>query len=231
MKKNALLIILSAFALCGCDFLSFESQNKETEQNTKENENPGTENGGTNSGSSESGGQQNQPQELNKEEYTATILTSGSNFESQFSVGTNFDDTKVTSLTNFFAAQLLYTNLVNELTCTKLVSAAYDNIAYMQFGSQKGVGALAITSGVKIYKVAVKVSCFAKYNDYQKQWNIDNEAHFYINQQDNDLSYDGATPPSFVSFEQTFEDGIDTVNLASYNGRVFLKEMTITWRA
>ena len=99
----------------------------------------------------------------------------------------------------------------------------------MQFGSGNGIGAFALQSDTKIYKVSVKVLCYAKYDSYHEIYNIDFWSHFLINDQDNDMTYDGATQPSVMTFEKTFSSGTNTINLSSKDGRVFLKEMTITW--
>ena len=238
MKKNALVFLLSAILLSGCD-LSFDFINKQqaeqTSQNsqetTKDEQNPVAETGETNNGASENTTQEPQPEPIGQNDYTGTISTSGTNFEKMFSSGSHFDTTeKVETLTNHIKGQLRYSDLVKNITCTNLHTQEYNDVTYLQFGSGKGIGALAFESDIKIYKVEVKVLCFAKYDSTHQITNIDSWSHFLINDQDNDMTYDGKTNPSVMTFEKTFEEGVNSFTLASKDGRVYLKEMSITWR-
>ena len=238
MKKNILLVLLSAALLAGCEFdvtLQKFFGSKKSEEETIQKEEENNENSQENQGNSgENGNQnnnQNQPPEIDDSGYTATLVTSGSGFSSTFSAGSHFDTAqKQAQLLDYLSSQLEYTGLIEGLSCTNLHTQEFDDVTYMQFGSQKGVGALGITSGLKIYKVEVKVLCFAKYDSYHNITNIDSSAHFFINDQDNDMSYDGSSNPSVMSFEKSFDEGVDIVTFASKDGRVFLKEMTITWK-
>lgn len=237
MKKNILLVLLSASLLAGCNLdLGFikvgDNSNNQTEnqQNNENSQEKPQENGNNNNNSNENNNNQQSPELIDESGYTATLSTSGSSFASQFSPGSHFDtEQKRANLKEYLSSQLQYSELINTIACTNLHSQTYQE-TYLQFGSGTGVGALAITSNVKIYKVEVKVLCFAKYDDYHNILNVDSWSHFYINDQDNDMTYDGQSAPSVMSFEKSFESGIDTVTLASKDGRVFLKEMTITWK-
>ena len=249
MKKNILLVLLSAALLTGCEFditlqRLFGGKDNEPEQQQKEDENKenSPENPGENQNTDGDGGQSTpsggdqtptDPKDIDELEnqYTATILTSGSKFASDFSGGSHFDtETKQTNLKNFLSSQLEYEGLISSIACTNLHAQTFDDVTYLSFGSQKNVGALALTSAIKIYKVEVKVLCYAKYNDTDHVTNIDSNAHFMINSDDHDMSYDGLTNPSVMSFEKSFEEGANTFNLASNSGRVFLQSMTITWK-
>ena len=245
MKKNILLILLSGAFLTGCEFditlqRLFGKKNNEPEQQQKEEnsqENPGKNQNTDGDGgqTTPSSGEQTpaDPKDLDdlENQYTATILTSGSKFASEFSGGSHFDtETKQTNLKNFLSSQLEYKGLISSTVCTNLHAQAFDGVTYLTFGSQKNVGALALTSAIKVYKVEIKVLCFAKYNDTDHVTNIDSNAHFMINNDDHDMSYDGLTNPSVMSFEKSFEEGTTTFNLASNSGRVFLQSMTITWK-
>ena len=238
MKKNILLVLLSASLLAGCNVdLGFikvgdnSSNQTENQQNNENSQEKPQENGNNNNNSNENNNNQQSPELIGESGYTATLLTSGSSFATKFPGGSHIDnETKKQQLTDYLSSQLEYSGLIESLTCTLLNTQTYDNETYMQFGSQNGVGGLGFTSGLKIYKVEVKVLCFAKHNSYQNILNVDNSAHFLINDQDNDMSYDGEKPPSVMSFEKSFENGVNTVTLGSKSGRVFLKEMTITWK-
>lgn len=241
MKKNILLVLLSAALLTSCEFditlqRFFGKKENETEQ--QQNQNGSNQNSQEKpqeieetSNNSNGNNQQNPPENIPDEGYTAKILTSGSDFASKFSAGSHFDNEKKQSaLKEFLSSQLQYSGLISDLSCTNLHTQAFKNITYLQFGSGKGVGALSITSGVKIYKVQVKVLCYAKYNDTDQITNIDSWSHFYIDNQDNDLTYDGKTDPTVMTFEKSFDSGVNSFNLASKDGRVYLKEMSVTWR-
>ena len=226
MKKKLLFIPLVGMLLAGCsiDDLMFWKQ-KQDEQGQKDEKSSGNPD---ETGKDEG---KDQGEELVGKEYTATIQTSGSGFATKFSAGSHFDNSdKQTSLKGYLDSQLQYINLIKTISCTNLHSQSWDNQTYLQFGSGSGVGGLSIESDVKIYKVSVKVLCYAKYDSYHQITNVDSWSHFHINEQDNDMTYDGNTNPSVMSFENTFESGINTLNLVSQYGRVFLKEMTITWR-
>jgi len=237
MKKNILLVLLSAALLSSCEFditlqrfFSKKDDKSGQQQPEGENNQNSQENPGENNNSNGNNGQQNSPQDIPENGYTATILTSGSSFASKFSVNSHFDtEKKQEELKSFLSSQLQYSGLIDTISCTNLHVQSFDNETYLQFGSGTGVGGLAITSQVKIYKVQVKVLCYAKYDDYHGITNIDSWSHFFINDEEKDLTYDGKTNPSVVTFEKSFESGVDTFTLASQYGRVYLKEMSVTW--
>ena len=239
MKKKLLFLPLIGLLLSGCSFddlmfwkKSNESTQKDEEKNTDGNK---TDDGGNKDDEEQqpSDGEEEQisPQEIGDEEYSGTVLTSGENFSIKFPSGSHFDtSSKVETLTNHVKGQLKYTNLVKSISCTNLHTLAFEDVTYLEFGSGNGSGALAFESDVKIYKVEVKVLCYAKYDSYHKITNIDSWSHFLINDQDNDMTYDGKTNPSVMTFEKSFEEGVNSFTLASKDGRVFMKEMSITWR-
>ena len=238
MKKKLIFLQLLSFLLAGCSIndLKFWEKSKEPVQEggTKDGDNvtPGGDDQNPDGGEQQpSGGSEDTPQELVDGEYTGTASTSGDTFETKFHSGTHFDNaSKIETLTNHIKGQLKYTNLVKSITCTNLHTQEFEGVTYLQFGSGQGSGALAFQSEVKIYKVEVEVLCFAKYDSTHEITNIDSWSHFLINDQDNDMTYDGKTNPSVMTFEKTFEEGVNSFTLASKDGRVYLKEMSITWR-
>ena len=243
MKKNVLLILLSAFMLTGCEldlgFIKFGSydntEQKEDQNNQNSQEKPDeNQNSSGNNGSSTGDNTGGDKPELTNE-YTAIVATSGTAFAAKFSGGSHFDtQSKVDTLKDFFKGQLEYNGLISSLACTNLHSQAFNDYTYLQFGSGSGSGALAWTSSVDILKVEVTALCYAKYDSYHKMYNIDSWSHFLINDFDTDLTYDtqeGTKIPEEVSFSKTFESGTKSFSLVSKDGRVFVKQLKITFKA
>ena len=242
MKKNIFVILLSSFLLAGCEFnLSFiklgnsESKEPGMEQNHEENNQNSQENTGENENNNEpQGGEQgeNQQQDPPINEYVATILTSGSEFASQFSDRTQFGNESGTqNLKNFLAGKLNNSNLLTSLECSTMQALNFKDSRILQIGSGSATGSFVWESAnTKIYKVEATVCCYTKYNDYDNIWVTDSWSHFLIDQDDHDLTYDGAAEPEMVSFSKTYENGTNSFALSNKDGRVFVKEMKITWR-
>ena len=246
MKKNILVILLSSFLLAGCEFnLDFiknrnnESKEPEAEQNKEENSQNYQENTGENDNNNESqggeqGGEQggNQQQDPPINEYSPIILTSGSAFASQFSDRTQFGNGSGTlSLKNYLAGQLNNNNLLTSLECSTIQALNFKESRILQIGSGSTTGSFTWESeNTKIYKVEVTVCCYTKYNDNDNVWVTDSWSHFLIDEDDHDLTYDGATEPAMLSFSKDYENGTNSFTLSNKDGRVFIKEMKITWR-
>ena len=262
MKKNILLVLLSAALLTGCEFdITLQrffgglKSGQETQQNNEENtensqekpaENAETDNqqlpnGDDNNNQQLSDGDDNQQQgtdsgntsATNKKEHTVTVLTSGSSFASTFTDRTQFGNTAgTTDLKNFISGQIQNVNLLTSLTCETLQAFNYKESRILQFGSGSGPGSLMWESeNYKIYKVEVTVCCYTKYNDSDQIWNTDNFSHFLIDDTDKDLTFIGDEEPQMSTFSKTYEEGVNQFQLSSLYGRVFLKEMSITWRS
>ena len=244
MKKNILLLLLSAAFLTGCEvdlgFIKFGSD-KSKESETEHNQNQNNENSQENQGENQNpGGNEGEPQGGEEQqtpstvegEYVATIATSGSSFASQFSDRTQLgNDSGIQNLKAFIEGQLEHSNLLTSLQCSTMQALNYKDTRILQIGSGSTTGSFVWTSATtKIYKVEATVCCYTKYNDYDNIWVTDSWSHFLIDSDDHDLTYDGATEPEMSSFSKEYENGTNSFSFSNQDGRVFIKEMKITWR-
>ena len=225
MKKKILLLPLLALTLSGCSFedLMFWKK-KDEEANQKDGDKKDTDPGETDPGEVDP----------DLETYEATVMTSGSDFASNFSSGSHFDtETKISQFKTYLDDQLEYQHLITSISCDNLHSQAYESTTYWQFGSSNGAGSFTWQSDVKIYKVEATVLCFAKYDSYHQIYNIDSWAHFKIDDVDQDLTYDteeSTKLPEEVTFSKSYSSGTKSFTLESQYGRVFVKQLKITWK-
>lgn len=229
MKKKILLLPLLSLVLAGCSFedlMFWKKKDQDTDQkedSEKEND-PGKET------------EPDDPGTVDPElqTYTATISTSGTEFATAFSAGSHFDtDEKKENLKDYFDNQLEYQNLITSISCDNLHSQKFNSVTYWQFGSGSGVGTFTWNSDVKIYSVEATVLCYAKYDDYHEIYNIDSWSHFLIGDVDQDLTYDtqeGTKIPEEVLVSKSYNSGTKSFTLGSQYGRVFVRELKITWK-
>lgn len=251
MKKNILVILLSATLLTGCEVdlgiikiggdqtkepateQKQEEQNQNSQENQGENQSSGEnqQQGGGEQGGGEQGGGGQQHTDPLEQEYTATVLTSGTQFATLFPGGSHFDtESKKEALFNFLDDQLEYKNLISSIVCDNLHTQKYDSATYMSFGSQNGSGSFKWNSLVKIYRVEVTVQSYAKYVDYTSTYNVDQNSKFYIDEDLCQLTFDSNNLPEMQTYTKNFTEGVTSFTLSSLDGRAFLKDMKITWR-
>lgn len=165
------------------------------------------------------------------QEYTTTVLFSGSKYATSFPDGTNFDiQEKFDQLLEYLDDQLEYYDLVNEISCVKCASRRVESETYFQLSTGSSEGHLSWNSKVKIYKVEVEAMNYCKYNSYGGVWNVDNLAHLQIGSKDFSLVMEEGVKPTLKTYSEEFETGINDLYIGSTNGRVLIKQMKITWR-
>ena len=245
MKKNILLVLLSAALLTGCELdlgfvklggnqnNGFQSEEKQNESNQNSQENHG------NSEENQQQNNENQPKDDLTQEYTLKINTSGQDFRGiATQAGVQMDDKSykdnADKLKDYFDSKLEYANLLTGLSCTKLNTAEWESVCYLCIGTgyhgngNFAKGALSWTSGVKIYKVEIEAMAYAK--DYGGgTFGVDSISHVLIDEDDHSLETEQA--PVIQTFEKEFVDGVTNFTIHSTGSRVLLKSMTITWRA
>ena len=219
MKKKLLLLPIACLFLTGCEFLDFfkKQDNSQTPGNTDNTENT----------EESPGNPEEKPQETGN---VKTFLTSGSDF---FGEGTNFTTSstaKNNELLAYINAQMSDSNPFTAISCDTLSGRPWDDINFLQFGSQNYDGILQLTSSKQISAIEVEVMCYVKH--YNNTYNIENDSHFHIDDSDFDLSFDshgGTTLPSLVKFTKTYTNPIQSFTFASSVHRVFLKSFKVTW--
>ena len=256
MKKNVLLILLSAFALTGCEldlgFIKIGEQQEEVVENQKSSENL-EENSKNQEENPQKPDDENPPKDeeeppkdeekenLEENEYSVTIATSGTKFASVASnAGVQFDHTDFlaneTKLQNYFASNLEYENLLESIECTKLNTALWNNIYYLCIGTgyyannKFNEGTLKWNSQAKIYKVEISAQAYAKENSYSGNI-IDKPAHIWIDEDDHSLEVEQESELSIHSFSKEYAEGVQSFSIKSIGARVLLESLTITWRA
>ena len=249
MKKNILLVLLSAALLTGCEFditlqrlFSGKKKEQETQQNNENsqekpqenqqsNENQGGEQPG-NEGQEQGGNEQN-----NKEEYTVTIKTSGSDFSGiATQAGVQMDDSNYSEnagkLKTYFESKLEHENLLTAISCTKLNTAVWKNVCYLCVGTgyfandafQSGI--IHWTSGKSIYKVEIKAMAYAKeYNG--GGFGLDSQSHIWIDSDNHSLETNDE--PTIQYFSKEYANGTSEFEIKSTGSRVLLESITITW--
>lgn len=170
--------------------------------------------------------------DIEEQEYTETIMSSGVTFVASFKDGYHFDtEQHKQDLAQYFYDQVEYENLITNVETDNLHARKFNSITYLQFGSgSNAIGSFKWTSKEKIYKVEFKVCCYAKEDDYDRVVNIDNWSHIAIDSTDYDLTYDGKTLPEMKTFSKEYPEGVTSFTLSSSMGRVLMESMTITWR-
>lgn len=219
MKKSLLSLLVFPFLLVGCNFEVAKNQEPVDEQKEQQQD-------------QEKEQEEQEKKENIDQEYTETIETSGVSFATAFSPGYHFDtDAHKEELAEYFYDQVEYENLITEVETDNLHSQKFDSVTYLQFGSGSiANGYIEWKSIEKIYKVEIEVLCYAKEDTYHGITNIDNWSHIAINSTDFDLTYDGKTNPTISKISLDFPDGVTSFKVSSSLGRVFMKDMTITWR-
>lgn len=253
MKKNILLILLSAFLLTGCEFdvtlqklfsgkqVEEETQQKEEQNNQNSQENQGNsgenqQQSGENQGN-EQGNENHQQNENLEDEYVASINTSGQDFRViSTEAGVQIDDTNysanVTKLKEYFDSKLEYKNLITNLSCTKLNTAVWQDVCYLCIGTGYYIndrfaeGDLTWTSAKKIYKVEIEAMAYAK--AYQSGFGVDQISHVLIDEDDHSL--ETTEEPVIQSFSKEYSEGVTSFSIKSTGSRVLLKSLKITWR-
>ncbi len=248
MKKNILVILLSAAFLTGCELdLGFikigkqESKEPEAEQKQEENNQNSQENQGENGNNEkpeggEEGGNEQQP-ETHENEYTATISTYGSEI-SDFatSAGVQVDTDlssgagNATKLTNCLKAQLEHAECLTSTWFEKINTAEWDEKCIVQIGtgnpskSNFNPGTFKWNSSVKIYRVEITAQCYAKppySEDSDSKLKIDNGASQALK---------SGEELDFQTVSKDYENGTNSFTIQSVDGRVLLKALKITWR-
>ena len=209
MRKNILIFVICSFFIAGC-----------------ENNNPINEN---NNHESQTQHSQNQV-ELEEQEYTKKVLTSGADFHALYpDSGFQFNsEYNVESLKNFFGDQLEYYDLITSISCESLQAREGLETSYLQIGSGLNVGSLTWNSDVKIYSVLLEVCCYSKYDSYHQITNSDTSAKAKIDNSTFDL--EGSVEPTFKTFSQNYSEGVYSFTISNNSGRIFVKSLTITWR-
>jgi len=242
MKKNVLLILLSAALLTGCEFditlasLGKKKENESTPTEEKENENtPSTPTTEEDPPKPET---PTEEREDIKDEYTATILLSGNSFAQATSTrsGYQLDDSTyaehVSALKEYCDSNLEYENLITKINCTDDNTAELYSKIYFCVGTGYHVngkfkpGTFKWTSGEKIYRVEIKALAYAK--EYNNTVNPDTISHVWIDSDDHSLETTSA--PEVQTFSKEYGDGTNSFSIKSTGSRVLLESITITWR-
>lgn len=251
MKKNILLILLSAALLTGCEFditlqrlfggkdKEQETQQKEENSQEKPEENqqsgdnedqqPSGDQGGNGGGGNQQGGEE--------QGIVKTVNFSGSVFSVVGTSGGVSIDTSLSSgangaqhLKECIESQLNDSSLFTGMTALKLNTAPYDSKAILCIGTGNPAkddfnpGTFTWNSNKKIYKVELSAQCYIK-----DQGATDRAAHILLDSQDNSLEVAEAETLEFKTFSKEYEAGTKSFTLTSQGGRVFLKSLTITW--
>jgi len=248
MKKNILLILLSAGLLAGCslsDIISFGKKDNSSSDNETTDNNQQT-------------GNNNNNNNTNKNTKTLTVNFFGSNLSSDWTApGVKMDCTLLSSnsqnekLVNCTFAQVNDTSLLSELFFTELNTAFYETSGLViQVGNGSGddfkSGTLTWTSTKKIVTVDVVGQCYSKVNGA-----TDSSAHMTIeaggkgtdvtennnyqrpitNSTTKDMSFvvGSGDTPSYKTYPNEYPEGINRFRLTSLDGRMLLKSLTITW--
>ena len=128
--------------------------------------------------------------------------------------------------------------MVSELDCTKINTAQWETGVALCVGTgyylndKFSKGTFKWSSDAKIYHVEVKARAYTKYNDYAGTLQIDEPAKIQLdNGEKLSLFEEGDTTPEIKSIQADYPDGADCFTIRSYDARVVLEEVTITWKA
>ena len=251
MKKNILLVLLSAALLTGCEFditlqrfFGSKKKEEETQQNNENSQEKPEENqhsnGNENQNQNENqqGNDDQKPVDDNKQEYKVTINTSGTDFSAiSTEAGVQMDDNAYSAnagkLKDYFVSKLDDNNLLTNLSCTKLNTVVWKSVCYLCIGTGYHVngnfveGSFKWTSQVKIYKVEIEAMAYAKeYNG--GTFGVDSASHVLIDNEDHSL--ETTEEPILQKFSKEYADGANSFSIKSTGSRVLLKSLTITWK-
>ncbi|MCQ2793738.1 MAG: hypothetical protein MJ221_05000 [Bacilli bacterium] len=207
MKKSLLLFLILPFVLAGC------------------------------------GGQDNPSPEPEPEPTpvtltTTTFVTSGESYKSNFTNGGQFTDGhsgNIEKLTTFLNGQSEVGDFIKSLdcvSCNSLDDVNKDGYRYFTIGSAKANGSITFNSDYDI--TYVKVECMNYNNTYTTGGGgstCDRNAHLLIDEKDNPLELNDTETPSLQPFDKTYDDPVNNFTIASHNGRVFIKSITVSYYA
>ena len=246
MKKNILLILLSATLLSGCELdisiqrffglIKEEPKEQQKEEENNENSQENQENN-ENSGEEQHGGEEEQKPSAGQK-YTVKISTSGTAISglatsAGVQVDTNLSSGAANSekLTNCLKSQVQFEECISSAYFEKINTAVWDKVCMIQIGTGNPVkdnfnpGTFKINSKAKIYNVAIEAQCYSK-----ELGATDSSAHLKVNNEDFSLEVAENEDLEFKTFTKEFSEGTNSLSLVSSGGRVLLKSLTITWR-
>lgn len=212
MKKSFLILLFTSLALTGC--------------NDKGSSDPGT-------------GPGTDP--IPSGEYTKIIKLSGDEFSSfAKAAGKQIDNDEYAAqkgqLLTYLQSKTDYSTMVTELDCTKINTAPWDDLAALCIGTgyylngKFSQGIFKWTSEVMIYHIEVKARAYTK--DNQGTIQVDQPAKIQIDDGEKmPLLNCGETNPTVKSFTADYQEGTKNFTISSYDARVVLQEITITWKA
>lgn len=165
------------------------------------------------------------------------LLTSGDTFKQTFTNGTQFGgvhSTNIERLTSFLNEQAANKDLIESLDCVSLNSLddfGTDGYRYLTVGSSSASGSLTVNS--KYHVSNVKVECINYHKGYEGGgYNCDRDSHLLIDEDDNSLEIGATEEPSVQEFEKDYDDdGVTSFTISNSSGRVFIKSLTITYKA
>lgn len=210
MKKKLLFIPLFGMLLAGCFFedLMFWKKKDDKQQTPVSSEEK-------------------------RDEYTAIIETSGSKFEEAFTTRTQFvDETSSGKLKDYFVKFINDDSYITSVSCKSSQSIDYKDTRLLQIGSSSNTGSIEIVSETALIKsVEVIALSYAKYDDTNKIWRVDAESHFVIDEVDETLDVDAEGMPTEKVVRSEYVDGTSRIVLSQHSGRVFVKQIQITWES
>ena len=224
MKKNILLILLSCFALTGCELdLGFFKLGKETENTPKTPENP-EENKEI---------EDDDPTDEQIGEYTVTIPLCGPEFSSITSgqAGYVFAD-HPDVLDTYCASKLDATNMLSGITFENLNTAVYKNVLYLSLGTgyyannKFKEGIFTWTSPLPIHKVEIQGKAYSKLDNNGA---TDIQSVVWIDNTSLSLECASDEDPTSDTLCVEYENGTQSFTLKSTGSRVMLESLKITW--
>ena len=250
MKKNILVILLSAALLAGCELdLGFikigkeiptepETEQKEEEKKENSQENQGENGNNEQPEGGEQGGNEQQQPEQTGDAYTALVNTNGKAIETvAVSSGVSIDTSlssgaaKAELFQTALKAQLEYESCLTSITCLTLNTAVWDGVCMIQIGTGNPAknkfnpGTFTWNSSAKIYKVEIDAMCYSK-----EQGATDSLAHLKVDGTDYSLDVGTNEELEFKTISKEYAQGTKSFTLVSDGGRVLLKSLKITWK-
>lgn len=164
---------------------------------------------------------------------TATIVLAGDTFNAVFpNSGVHFDTTNnLEKLTKLMNDQIGEEGVLKTLIPINAHTGALgsDSTVFQFGGSSDFEGSLTWKSEVNISKVEATVENYNKFITNSGVWSIDNAAHFKMEEDDHDLTYMTAGAPEEKTFEYSYETPVKEFHISSYDGRVFVKQLKVTY--